>query len=103
MWSPAAIVALLTLSSTIALAEDPRPISRENPEYPFEALHRGVKGSVLAEFTVDERGRVTSPRILEAQPPGVFDRAALRALSRWRYEPIDSGPRTMKVKMTFKP
>jgi periplasmic protein TonB len=103
MWSPAAIVAMLTLSSTIALAEDPRPISRENPVYPFEALHRGVQGSVLAEFTVDESGRVTSPRILEAQPPGVFDRAALRALSHWRYEPAGSEPRTMKIKMTFKP
>ena len=103
MWHYAAILAFLTLSSATALAEGPRPISRVNPEYPFAALNRGVKGSVLVEYTVDERGRVVSPRILEAQPPGVFDGAALRALSRWRYEAMNGEPQTMKVKMTFRP
>ena len=63
---------------------------------------RGVEGSVLLEYTVDERGRVVSPRVLQATPPGVFDRAALRALSRWRYEANGAEPTTMKVKLTFR-
>jgi periplasmic protein TonB len=93
----------LSLSSIAALAEDPRPITRVEPEYPFAAYNRGVRGSVLVEYEVDRRGRVVSPRILEAQPPGVFDAAVLRALSRWRYESAGAEPQTMKVKMTFKP
>jgi protein TonB len=102
----AATLAFLTLafSSPTAFAEGPKPIARVNPEYPFAALHRGVRGSVLVEYTVDQRGRVVSPRVLEAQPPGVFDGAALRALSRWRYEASGAGqPQTLKVKMTFEP
>ena len=105
MWRPAAILAFVTVSlfSATALAEEPRAIKRVNPEYPFAALNRGVRGSVLVEYTVDERGRVVAPRILEAQPPGVFDGAALGALSRWRYEVGGSEPQTMKVKMRFEP
>ena len=79
-----------------------KPITRENPVYPMSALSRGVEGWVLLEFTVDPRGQVVAPRILEANPPGVFERAALRALSRWRYEPHDTGAKTLKVKLTFR-
>jgi protein TonB len=97
------IAFLATSTAWPALAEDPRPISRVHPEYPFAALNRGVRGSVLLEYTVDQRGRVVSPRVLEAKPAGVFDGAALRALSRWRYEPVNAEPQTMRVRMTFQP
>jgi protein TonB len=98
------MIAFLAVSAALpALAEEPRPITRVNPEYPFAALHRGVRGSVLVEYSVDQRGRVVAPRILEAKPPGVFDGAALRALSRWRYEPTTTDSQTMKVRMTFQP
>jgi protein TonB len=82
--------------------DEPRPITRESPAYPFGALTRGVEGSVLLEYTVDQRGRVMSPRVIEATPPGVFDRAALRALSRWRFEPRGTEPTIMKVRLTFR-
>jgi protein TonB len=98
------MIAALALSPAFPALADPdalTPISRETPSYPFAALSRGVEGSVLLEYTVDERGRVVAPRVLEATPSGVFERAALRALSRWRYEPIRSGPKLMKVRLTF--
>jgi periplasmic protein TonB len=99
----AAIVALsIVLSVSTASAEELKPITRETPAYPYGALARGVEGSGLLEYTVDERGRVVAPRVIHATPPGVFDRAALNALSRWRYEPNGSAPTTMKVKLTFR-
>jgi protein TonB len=104
----AAIAMLLAVSpwssawAGTAAAEAPRPISRENPVYPQGALVQGVEGSVLVEFTVDEHGRVVAPRVLEATPPGVFDRATLRALSRWKYEAQDAEAKVMKVRMTFR-
>ena len=32
-------------------------------------------------------GRVDNLRVTEAEPPGVFDREARRAASRWRFSP----------------
>ncbi len=99
----AAIVALsIVLSVSTASAEELKPITRETPAYPYGALTAGVEGSVLLEYTVDERGRVVAPRVIHATPPGVFDRAALNALSRWRYEPNGGAPTTMKVRLTFR-
>jgi len=97
-----AVLILSAVSTASADLDGLTPISRETPAYPFGALSRGVEGSVLLEYTVDERGRVVSPRVLEATPPGVFERAALRALSRWRYEPFGTGPKIMKVRLTFR-
>lgn len=99
------MIALLCVSPVSTASADmdgPTPITRESPAYPFGALSRGVEGSVLLEYTVDERGRVVSPRVLEATPPGVFDRAALKALSRWRYEPPGAESTIMKVRLTFR-
>lgn len=102
-WRLAAIIALSIVAPvSTASAEELRPITRESPAYPYGALARGVEGSVLLEYTVDERGRVVSPRVIHATPPGVFDRAALKALSRWRYKPNGGEPTTMKVKLTFR-
>lgn len=104
-WRTAAIAALLAISPISTASADldgPRPITRETPEYPFAALRHGVEGWVVLEYTVNERGQVIKPRIIEATPPGVFDRAALKALSRWRYEARNAEPTTMKVKLTFR-
>jgi len=101
----AALAALLVVApASLALAdlEGPRrPLTRETPQYPFHALSRGVEGWVVLEYTVNERGSVVKPRVVEAYPPGVFDGAALKALSRWRYEPRNAEATPMKVKLTF--
>src|SRR5262245_1773309 len=97
----AAILALLPAFSAFAGMATPKPIRRDNPDYPFTALARGVEGFVVLEYTVDGRGQVVAPRVVESAPPGVFDRAALRALSRWRYEALGADPTTMKVRLTF--
>jgi len=57
------------------------------PQYPTRALERGVKGWVDLEFTVAADGTTRDARIRAAEPAQVFDRAALNAVLRWRYEP----------------
>ena len=42
---------------------------------------------VLMQFTVDELGRVAEPSVVDAQPLQVFDRAALKAVKRYKYRP----------------
>jgi protein TonB len=70
------------------------PIVRVEPVYPRRALTRGIEGYVLLEFTVTETGSVSDPVVIEAQPPGIFDRAAIQAALRFKYQPrvVDGQP-----------
>lgn len=63
------------------------PVVRIPPLYPPAARRRRIEGYVVVEFTVTETGAVRDPKIVGAQPPGVFDRAVLRAVRRWRFQP----------------
>ena len=55
------------------------------PQYPPSAVSKGVEGFVEVSFTVTELGRVENALVTAAEPPGVFEQAALAAISRWRY------------------
>ena len=79
-----------------------RAISTPAPRYPNEALRSGTSGEVLVEITVGTDGSVTSARVLRAEPARVFDREALNAVRRWKYEPIDS-PTTVRRTLAFMP
>jgi protein TonB len=45
------------------------------------------KGRVVARLSVDEKGLVTDVRLIESDPPRVFDREVARALAQWKFEP----------------
>ena len=64
------------------------------PIYPEDAVREGIEGHVLLEFVVTESGAVRDPVVLEAQPPGVFDQAALDAVGKFKYKPkvVDGEP-----------
>ena len=57
------------------------------PVYPARALERGTTGWVDIEFTVTRDGSTRDATVRAAEPMGVFDRAALDSVARWRYEP----------------
>jgi protein TonB len=83
--------------------EVPTPWVRIPPEYPPNG--RG-DGSVLVRFDVTRLGSVANARVVESTPPGMFDRAALRAIERWRYRPavVDGVPverRGLQVRLRF--
>ena len=80
----------------------PMPLERGNPRYPRAALRRGIEGSVLLEFSVAADGHVVAPRVVDATPPGVFERAALDAVSAWSYRPLGVETNGMKVRLTFR-
>lgn len=81
----------------IALNRDPVPIFKPAPRYPSVALRRGLEGYVVVEFTISETGAVVAPRVVAGfdsagNTTGVFDRAALSAVSRFKYQPpLDNG------------
>ncbi|MCC4603440.1 energy transducer TonB [Xanthomonas campestris] len=83
-------------------AQSLRPISTPAPRYPPEALRAGTSGEVLVELTVGTDGSITASRVLRANPPRVFDREALNAVKRWRFEPV-AAPVTTRRTLSFNP
>ncbi len=77
-------------------------VSSPSPRYPPEALRAGTSGEVLVEITVGTDGSVTNARVVRATPPRVFDREALNAVRRWKFEPIDA-PTTTRRTLAFNP
>lgn len=71
----------------ISLARELTPLVRFPPDYPIAAATHRIEGYVLLRFTVTETGTVADPEVLRADPPGIFDRAAMRAVLRWKYQP----------------
>jgi periplasmic protein TonB len=62
-------------------------IEGDMPNYPREAIKAGVPGGkVVARLLIDEKGNVTEVQIMESNPPRVFDREVIRALSRWKFK-----------------
>jgi len=63
------------------------PIVRISPQYPRQALLQGIEGWVQVEFTITPDGRVADPLVVDAKPRGMFDRAAIQAILRWKFRP----------------
>ncbi|MCY3795274.1 MAG: energy transducer TonB [Gammaproteobacteria bacterium] len=63
------------------------PFFKVRPTYPSRAAARGIEGFVLLEFTVLRTGAVHDPRVIEASPPGMFDRAVKEAALKFKYKP----------------
>ena len=71
---------------------DSLPLVRIDPEYPPRAQQQGLKGWVVVEFTISPAGTVRDARVVQSEPPYVFDQAALDAIRRWRYNPrVENG------------
>jgi len=63
------------------------PIYRVEPNYPPRALRRNIEGYVVIQFDIDKKGRPFNIQIIESKPNHIFDREALRAVHRWKYQP----------------
>ncbi len=69
--------------STLAALDAP------DPAYPGGAYAHGRQGWVVVRFDVDSDGSVHRARIARAVPGRPFNRAALRAVSSWRFRPLE--------------
>lgn len=77
----------------------PRPIRQLPPEYPRTARARNIQGGVTLALLVDEAGRVADAQILQSDPPGVFDQAALAAVRTWQFEPAVYQGQPVRLRM----
>lgn len=72
------------------------PLFRAEPRFPPEAARQGLSGWVVLSFSIDETGSVTDIAVVTAEPRNVFEREAVRALRRWKYQPQIVNGKTVK-------
>jgi periplasmic protein TonB len=75
------------IGSGVQIARELTPLVRIPPEYPERARMNMIEGVVLLRFTVTETGSVADPEVIRSEPEGYFDKAAIRAVLRWKYQP----------------
>lgn len=105
----AAQAAAATPAPAPASAPAPRPtassaleaVSQSAPRFPPAAQRAGASGSVQVEFTVGTDGSVTSARVVSSEVPRQFardfEREALTAVKRWRFQPINQATTTRRT------
>ncbi|MET0983881.1 MAG: energy transducer TonB [Steroidobacteraceae bacterium] len=70
-----------------------RRIRTFEPEFPAEARRTQASGWVDVTLSIAPNGSVVNARVADASVPELFDRAALSAVRKWRYEPRPSSGR----------
>ena len=100
-------VAPPTVSPTSAGSAMITPIVEPAPIYPRRCAARGLEGHVLVRYDVDEIGAPMNVEVVDAQPPGCFERAAASSVARYRYRPaVSNGKpvvmRGLQKRITFR-
>ena len=80
----------------------PVPTHRAAPKYPEAAAARHVEGCVVASFEITPQGLADKYQVLDSQPKGVFDGAALKALNDWRFKFPEKKPGRYAERFEFR-
>ena len=73
------------------------------PQYPRDALRRRIEGEVEVAFTVLADGTVGEVEVIAANPPGIFEQAARRAVRGWQFLPrrVNGEPVSTRVRQVL--
>jgi protein TonB len=63
------------------------PIVKVAPIYPRRAQTRGITGYCIVEYTVTTSGAIRDPVAVDCQPSGVFEKASVKAATKFKYKP----------------
>ena len=79
------------------------PVVRVPPTYPRRAKQAGIEGFVTMVVTIRPDGTVSNASVMEADPPRLFDEAALAAMRRWKFRPkiVDGTPVAQRARQTI--
>jgi TonB family protein len=99
-----AAVARQQFLANVAAAGDLTLVKSVTPVYPDKANLGKIQGWVELDFTVAETGEVKDVVVHAASPPGVFEGAAISALSQWRYKPVlrDATPQAQRARIRIR-
>ena len=70
------------------------PIVKVAPIYPRRAQTRGISGYCIVEYTVTKTGSIRDPFAVDCSPKGIFERASVKASTKFKYKPrvVDGEP-----------
>ncbi len=71
------------------------------PVYPDSARTAGLTGKVFLRFKVNVDGSVSDVSVLEGEGPAIFQKAAIEAVSQWRFKPAQHKGKIVPVWMTL--
>jgi protein TonB len=74
---------------------------RVTPDYPSAAKRDGIEGSVDLEVAISSQGVVEDVSVVNATPPDMFEKSAVAAVRKWKYDPrfVDGLPSEAHVKV----
>ncbi|SKA11650.1 energy transducer TonB [Photobacterium toruni] len=75
------------IGNGLGKSQQAMPLYRVEPRYPSRALRQGKEGYVVLKFTIDTQGRPIDIAVMDAKPRRLFDKEAIRALRKWKYQP----------------
>jgi TonB family protein len=87
--------------------DTPPKIVRQMPiTYPTLAKRAGQEGRVVIRVLIGTKGKADKMEVVESEPEGIFDEAALKSLKYWQFRPgIKDGELVatwVKIPLTFK-
>lgn len=93
-----------TVMNEDAVEVAPVATQRTPPSFPARARALGQSGWVTISFVVDVDGSAQDVHVLESDPPGIFDEAAIDAVSEWRFDPgrDEGSPVAVRVRQTLR-
>ena len=71
----------------VSLGVKAKPVVRSAPRYPQSELRDGRQGWVKLSYVVDTEGQIVDPVVQDSSGSSAFEKAALRTVEDWRYEP----------------
>jgi TonB family protein len=99
------LVLLVLLQCHSIQAEQWEVEKRVNPKYPMKAIKDGIGGCVKMQFFINSDGTPVYIEPIKSSNSKLFDGAAVKALSEWRYKPTDSNqnktPERQTVELSF--
>lgn len=76
-------------SNRVASMNELVRVKTAQPRYPRRAQQRDLTGWVDVYFTVTASGETADISVNRAEPESVFDRAAIEAVEKWAFEPVE--------------
>jgi len=83
----------------------PRVLRAYPPRYSEEAKAEKIEGRVWLRFEVDTDGKAKEPEVVESDPEGVFEEAALEVIQEYKFKPAmmngEPEPCIVEMPVTF--
>lgn len=91
------VVLLPTLLAACVSSTPPQFVSGADMVYPPGAKAEGIEGYVAIRYDVTAQGMVVNAEVVEAEPEGVFEEAALASIVHWRFRAATVGGKPVET------